>query len=109
LVLDTPGKDAYTEMIRLAAGVEPDEALIRESARRLDARVDCADFSLNGLLPLLYRFRDSRLWSEDTKRAVESAVLGFKYWPDEPGIDNMCTCTENHQIMFAAGAAGRPG
>ena len=31
-------------------------------------------------------------------------MLGFKYWPDEPGIDSMCTWTENHHILFASAA-----
>ena len=31
-------------------------------------------------------------------------MLNFKYWPDEPGIDSMCTWTENHHILFASAA-----
>jgi len=31
-------------------------------------------------------------------------VLDFKYWPDEPGVDSLCTWTENHQILFSSAA-----
>jgi hypothetical protein len=42
--------------------------------------------------------------SEDLRARVERSVLGFKFWPDEPGSDSMCTWTENHHILFASGA-----
>jgi hypothetical protein len=35
---------------------------------------------------------------------ARQSVLGFKYWPDEPGRDSLCTWTENHQILYASGA-----
>ncbi len=31
----------------------------------------------------------------------KKTILGFKYWPDEPGRDSLCTWTENHQVIFA--------
>ena len=33
---------------------------------------------------------------------MKDAILGFKYWPDEPGTDSMCTWSENHYILFAS-------
>ncbi|HNR31673.1 MAG TPA: hypothetical protein PKI11_12360, partial [Candidatus Hydrogenedentes bacterium] len=33
---------------------------------------------------------------------IRRTVLGFKYWPDEPGVDSMCTWSENHHILFAS-------
>ena len=44
---------------------------------------------------------------------AHDTVLRFKYWPDEPGTDSLCTWTENHQILFASAAVlaspiGRP-
>ena len=36
-------------------------------------------------------------------RARQTA-LNFKYFPDEPGIDSLCTWTENHYILFTSAA-----
>ncbi len=33
-----------------------------------------------------------------------ATVLGFKYWPDEPGVDSLCTWTENHYILYSSAA-----
>ena len=55
-----------------------------------------------GIVRMLYQFRESRLLDRKLVARAERALLSFKYWPDEPGIDSMCTWTENHQIMFAA-------
>ena len=35
---------------------------------------------------------------------AKETILNFKYWPDEPGIDSMCTWTENHYILFSSAA-----
>lgn len=101
-VLANPGNGPYTELLRLEHGEAPDEARIRSAIEHVHERRDCADFRLNGLIPLMYRFGTSDRLSNETKNAIERAILGFKYWPDEPGEDSMCTWTENHQIMFAA-------
>ncbi len=55
-----------------------------------------------GIVRMLYQFRKSRLLDRKLVTRAERTLLSFKYWPDEPGIDSMCTWTENHQIMFAA-------
>ena len=31
-------------------------------------------------------------------------MLNFKYFPNEPGIDSLCTWTENHYILFTSAA-----
>lgn len=65
----------------------------------LDHR-DCCDFQLNGLLRLLYRHPDSSLWTPDLLNRCRTAVLGFKYWLDEPEEDRACMLSENHQILY---------
>ena len=109
LTLSSPGRGPYTELIRLIEGEEPAAALLLDAAEQLNTRVDCADFLLHGILAILYRFPepddpDADLLSDEVRAELREAVLGFRYWPDEPGTDSMCTWTENHQIMFAAGA-----
>ncbi|TVQ18307.1 MAG: hypothetical protein EA382_17855, partial [Spirochaetaceae bacterium] len=105
-----PASGPYTELIRLIAGDRVNTDEIFGACDKIDAREDCADFRLHAILAILYRTSDRpaqhggagvRL-DPEVRTRLERSVLGFKYWPDEPGIDSMCTWTENHQIMFAA-------
>ncbi len=84
-------------------GHMPDEACIQSALDRIDARQDCADFRVNGVLRLLYQVGDSSKLSEGLRARAHKGILNFKYWPDEPGSDSMCTWSENHYIMFTAG------
>lgn len=97
-------KAAYVELARLAAGGTPHEGVINAALDYIDQRKDCADFVLHSILRLIYQFGDHPLLSVDLLNRARKTVLGFKYWPDEPGIDSMCTWTENHQILFTSGA-----
>jgi hypothetical protein len=95
-------KAPYHEMARLAAGGAPHQGILYGALEYIDGRKDCADFVLHAVLRLLYQFPDrlDAAWRDCARRTV----LGFKYWPNEPGVDSMCTWTENHQILFASAA-----
>ncbi len=96
-------KGYYYELARLQKGQGPIyEGLIAAALTYIDDRYDCSDFVLLGIIRILYQFMDSALLTTALKEKIEQTILGFKYWPDEPGIDSMCYWTENHQIMFAA-------
>ena len=95
-------KAPYHEMARLAAGGMPHDGIFYAALDYIDERKDCADFVLHAVLRLLLQFAD-RLDTDLLDRARQT-VLGFKYWPDEAGLDSMCTWTENHQILFASAA-----
>lgn len=103
LVLEAPADGPFTEIVRLSRGIAPDGTALLASLRRLEERRDCADFALTGLLALMHRFGSSPLLDRELARRIKETLLGFKYWPDEPGADGMCTWSENHQIQFAAG------
>jgi len=94
----------YNDLTRLHLGVDPLESGIYSAITLLNNRQDCADFNLPGLLRMLYNHADNPDLSEAVKTQARNAILAFKYWPDEPGIDSMCTWTENHQILFSTGA-----
>jgi len=98
----SPTRAAHYQLLRLATGRELQEAEIHSVCDFIDERHDCADFALHGLLRLLYQFPDAA--SPDLVSRIRATVLGFKYWPDEPGLDSLCTWTENHTILYAAGA-----
>jgi hypothetical protein len=109
-------KAVWHELLRMTAGGEPDPGVFEAALDFIDARQDCADFVLHGILRLLYQFgtflegrttaggrTGDQLPGEVFARARRS-VLGFKYFPDEPGSDSLCTWTENHYILYTSAA-----
>lgn len=75
---------------------------IQQAIDYLWTRRDCGDFGLAPLLRILYRYRRSRMLPPEIYEAIEKAALGYIYWFEEPGEENMCFCTENHQIIHHA-------
>lgn len=77
-------------------------ANIEPRLNRVEKRLDCADFVLPAFLVILTRFRDSGLLEKNLLARMEEALLGYKYWMDEPGEEVAHTCffTENHQALF---------
>ncbi|MBI4926581.1 MAG: hypothetical protein HY835_02370 [Anaerolineae bacterium] len=95
-------KAPYFELIRLATGGRPHEGIFLGACAYVDHRKDCSDFVLHALLRLLHQFNVHPLLSPHLYEKIYASILNFKYWPDEPGVDSMCTWTENHQILFAS-------
>jgi hypothetical protein len=97
----------FHEVARLGAGGPAHVGVFDAALAYVDARLDCGDFVLHGVLRLLLQFgADPRVPAPLVARA-ESSLLGFKYGPDELADgrpDSLCTWTENHQILFAAAA-----
>ncbi|MFM8322411.1 MAG: hypothetical protein ACKOC5_15975, partial [Chloroflexota bacterium] len=100
----TTVKAAWHELARLGGGGEPHVGVLQAALAYVDARLDCADYSLHALLRLVYQYRDHGRVPPELVEQVEQALLRFKYWPDEPGQDGMVTWTEGHYILFASAA-----
>lgn len=86
-------------LVLLESG-RPEEAepLLESGLQAVEERHDCADFFL---LPLLRIWRDQReRLTAATRDRLESAILGFRYWLDEPGDDVMWFWSENHVLCF---------
>jgi hypothetical protein len=96
------GRDGFfSQIARLELGQQAvDEDPIREAIKIVDKRMDCSDFSVGGLLRILYLYRDSPLISQELIAEIKACLLRFKYWWDEPVIDWCCYHTENHQIVY---------
>ena len=62
-------------------------------------RADCADFQAVGLMRLWHELGAGD-WPPGLRDSVRDALLGFKYWIDQPGLDAMCYFTENHQFVW---------
>lgn len=99
-VAQTPPSTARA-LARLALGqegtVRPED--LGDALEMLRSRFDCADFQAVGLLNLWHQAPEGA-WPEEQRAAVKTALLGFKYWIDQPGLDAMCYFTENHQMVF---------
>lgn len=99
-------KPAWYELARLAAGGIPHEGIFHAALDFINARKDCSDFVLHGILRLLASkdLDTAQLLSDALFSRIKQTVLNFKYFPDEPGIDSLCTWTENHYILFTSAA-----
>ncbi|MTK14286.1 MAG: hypothetical protein F8N39_20145, partial [Clostridiaceae bacterium] len=63
---------------------------------------DCADFTL---VPLLWcRIRYGEAITAPVREKVDAAILGFRYWMDEPGNDVQWYFSENHALLFHTAA-----
>ena len=65
----------------------------------IDTREDCNDFRMISLQRLYIQFTDKL--PKDIKERIKQTILNFRYWMTEPGNDNMCYWSENHQLLFA--------
>jgi hypothetical protein len=99
-------KPAWHELARLAAGGTPHEGVFHAALVFIDARKDCSDFVLHGILRLLAsrELDTNHLLTTDLLSRAKLTILNFKYFPNEPGIDSLCTWTENHYILFTSAA-----
>jgi len=96
-----PDGGFYSQACRIYMGETTfDEDEIQEKLAQINAREDCSDFDMNGLLRMLFLDNDRQVLPAALREQMEAAVLDFKYWLDEPGADEMCWWSENHQILF---------
>jgi len=93
---------AWGQMILAQRGLPVWEGSIYGNLLHIDRRPDCADFTMHGILRLLYQYGETSAFSDELLEHAQQSVLDFKYWPDEPGIDSMCYWSENHHILFSS-------
>ncbi len=98
----TQKDNLYAEIAKFELGkwADIDQNVILKAIASINARGDCSDFDLVGLLGVMYRYMDQDEFPADLKAPLKACVLAFKYWHDEPGADAMCYTTENHSILF---------
>ena len=106
-------KPVWYELVRMVGGGQPHEGIILSALDFINARKDCSDFVLHGVLRMLYQFNSPlpegeglgvRAFSNSLLVKARQTALSFKYFPNEPGIDSLCTWTENHYILFSSAA-----
>lgn len=96
--------DTVTALARLAsgrAGADTDRILEASLAAIEDCH-DCADFAL---VPLIWC--RTTYGADITPRVaarIDQAILGYRYWMDEPGNDVQWYYSENHALLFHTAA-----
>ncbi len=90
----------YRLLLRLAEGEAPDnlEEAFRVHLGWVLPKRDCSDFRMVILVYLYVRF--SHRLPFGLRMKIEDAMLGYRYWIDEPGDDVMWFFSENHALMF---------
>ena len=94
------GEDDFAGIARLELGRPIDEQPFREAIDYIYSNKDCNDFTAAGLLRILFLYPGRTALPEPLRGAIETCLLKFKYWWDEPGSDERTYHTENHQIIF---------
>ncbi|QPC88028.1 hypothetical protein GA830_15665 [Mesorhizobium sp. NBSH29] len=97
-------RDTVRALARLAtdrSGAET-EAMIAAALPAVEDCHDCADFIL---VPLLWcRTRHGDAIEPALRDRIDQAILGYRYWMDEPGNDVQWYFSENHALLFHTAA-----
>jgi hypothetical protein len=96
--------DTVAALARLAQGMGgvDTEAMIDATLPSIEDCWDCADFAL---VPLIWgRARFGHLLSDRLRARIDAAMLGYRYWMDEPGNDVQWYFSENHALLFHTSA-----
>ncbi|KMW56888.1 hypothetical protein AIOL_001845 [Candidatus Rhodobacter oscarellae] len=94
------GEDIVQALLALAQGRWDAAAqqILDQALREVEARHDCADFRMMSLL-WIWKHHRQQLPDAQAERLTQ-AILGFRYWMDEPGNDVMWFWSENHVLCF---------
>lgn len=99
----TGGRDGvFSQIARLQLGLPVNEALVREGIVFVYTGKDCNDFTIGGMVRLLYLDQQKKQLTPALVKDIEKCLLDFKYWWDDPRQDIQYRCyhTENHQGLY---------
>ncbi|MFI5013795.1 MAG: hypothetical protein ACHQAY_15760 [Hyphomicrobiales bacterium] len=97
-------RDIVCALARLATqrgGVDTN-AMIADRLAVIEDCHDCADFELVPLIWARFRFADAL--SLTLRAGIDRAMVGYRYWVDEPGNDVQWYFSENHALLFHTAA-----
>ena len=95
----------FRQLARQSAELPLEEEGMQNVFDVIKSNHDCNDFTLNGLLRMLYLDRskgNNGVITTDMKGKAEERILDFKYWWDDARRDTTYRCyhTENHQALY---------
>jgi len=96
--IDCQQDEVYFELVNGASEINWNR--LDGTLKYIENEYDCADFRLVNMVRILYEYGD-RI-PESYRLKIDTVLLNFRYWWDEPGENSMCYWSENHQILFAS-------
>lgn len=92
----------FRQLARSSAGLPYEQENIDDIFATIKTNRDCNDFTLNGLLRMVYLDRRKPSMTVSMKERAEERILDFKYWWDDQRPDTTYRCyhTENHQALY---------
>ncbi len=96
------GEPRIGRLLAMLALGRPFDAVAREilddTLDGIEGRRDCSDFII---VPLLWCLAEhGAAFPPEAAARAREAVLGYRYWVDEPGNDTMWFWSENHVLCF---------
>lgn len=92
----------FRQLSRQSAGLPLEEDGMTDVFNVIKSNHDCNDFTLNGLLRMIYLDPEHKTMNEDIRAKAKERILDFKYWWDDSRRDTTYRCyhTENHQALY---------
>lgn len=92
----------FRQLARQAAGMPFEQHGLDDVIATIKSNHDCNDFTLNGVLRMLYLDRERPVVPDSFKKQARERILDFKYWWDDARRDTTYRCyhTENHQALY---------
>ena len=99
-ILKYAPENTYKAAVLLLTGRDQEraESIILEELEGVRKRKDCSDFHFIVMIFIYHRFYSCI--SVRLKQELENAMVGYRYWIDEPGDDVMWFFSENHALLF---------
>ena len=96
------GNSLYTEIAKMVLGQweKIDKRVIKQSFDGISQRLEGSVVDLLGFIGVLLNFKRKPDFPKELRNDVESCVLHYRYWEDEPGDDIMDFGTESRQLLF---------
>ena len=100
IIRNADKRSDYRAVVKLHEGETPDnlEEILSNHLEWVNEKRDCSDFRLIIMVYMYVKFSDR--FTEKLKKEVEDAMIGYRYWIDEPFDDVMWFFSENHALMF---------
>lgn len=94
----TKQDELYAELISGNDFIDWDK--LNRTLQFIKNEYDVSDFKMVNLIRILYEYRE--FIPSEIKHRIDSVLLGFRYWMDEPNRNSICYWSENHQILFSS-------
>ena len=92
----------FRQLARTTAGMQYEDENVADIFTTIKSNHDCNDFTLNGLLRMVYLDAGKPVMTAEMKKNARDCILDFKYWWDDARRDTTYRCyhTENHQALY---------